>query len=156
MINVSDQGVGGGGVNFAGTLNAAYDFAVTGPITAGTFVTPNFHRLNMHIQNLGEANLTLRDDSAGANLKGYRWRSTGGQVVLSLLDDTNTNVGNLLLATRAGGTGVAARLTLAAPLYALPNLQASATFANDAAAAAGGVAVGDLYRNGSIVQCRIV
>lgn len=29
-------------------------------------------------------------------------------------------------------------------------------FANDAAAAAGGIAVGQLYRNGSIVQIRVV
>ena len=37
----------------------------------------------------------------------------------------------------------------------LPQLQASASYANDAAAAAGGVPVGALYRNGSIVQIRI-
>lgn len=35
-------------------------------------------------------------------------------------------------------------------------LQASSSYANDAAAAAGGVAVGEFYRNGSVVQCRIV
>jgi hypothetical protein len=37
-------------------------------------------------------------------------------------------------------------------LTAIPG---STTYANDAAAAAGGVAVGQLYRNGSVVQCRI-
>jgi len=35
-------------------------------------------------------------------------------------------------------------------------LQASASYANDAAAAAGGVAVGQLYRNGSVIQIRVV
>jgi hypothetical protein len=35
-------------------------------------------------------------------------------------------------------------------------LQATASYANDAAAAAGGVSVGQLYRNGSVVQIRIV
>lgn len=35
-------------------------------------------------------------------------------------------------------------------------LQASTSYANDAAAAGGGVAVGQLYRNGSVIQCRIV
>jgi len=34
-------------------------------------------------------------------------------------------------------------------------LQASTTFANDAAAAGGGVAVGQLYRNGSVLQIRV-
>jgi hypothetical protein len=35
-------------------------------------------------------------------------------------------------------------------------LQASSSYANDAAAAAGGVPVGGLYRNGSVIQVRIV
>lgn len=38
---------------------------------------------------------------------------------------------------------------------AAPTLQASSSYANDAAAAAGGVPVGGLYRNGSVVQIRI-
>jgi hypothetical protein len=38
----------------------------------------------------------------------------------------------------------------------MPALQASTTYANDVLAAAGGVAVGQLYRNGSVIQCRIV
>lgn len=38
----------------------------------------------------------------------------------------------------------------------MPWLQASTSYANDAAAAAGGVPVGGLYRNGSVVQIRIV
>jgi len=38
----------------------------------------------------------------------------------------------------------------------LAGVQASTSYANDAAAAAGGVAVGQVYRNGSVVQVRIV
>lgn len=38
----------------------------------------------------------------------------------------------------------------------LTSLQASTTYANDAAAAAGGVPISGLYRNGSVVQIRIV
>lgn len=38
----------------------------------------------------------------------------------------------------------------------LEGVQASTSYANDAAAAAGGVAVGQVYRNGSVVQVRIV
>ena len=37
----------------------------------------------------------------------------------------------------------------------LPALKTSASYSNDAAAATGGVAVGQLYRNGSVVQIRI-
>ncbi len=40
-------------------------------------------------------------------------------------------------------------------LLAAPNLVTSASYANDAAAAAGGVQLGEFYRNGSVVQCRI-
>jgi hypothetical protein len=36
------------------------------------------------------------------------------------------------------------------------NLAASPSYANDAAAAAGGVAIGGFYRNGSVVQVRVV
>lgn len=36
-----------------------------------------------------------------------------------------------------------------------PNLPTSTSYANDAAAAVGGVEIGEFYRNGSVVQCRI-
>ena len=39
--------------------------------------------------------------------------------------------------------------------FLLPSLQASTSYANDTAAAAGGVAIGQLYRNGSVVQIRV-
>jgi hypothetical protein len=73
------------------------------------------------------------------------------------------------LTGRAGslGAGLAADMTwtvkselslqpTAGQTILMSALQASTTYANDAAAAAGGVAVGQLYRNGSVVQCRIV
>ena len=37
----------------------------------------------------------------------------------------------------------------------MPALQASTTYANDSAAATGGVPIGGVYRNGSAVQVRI-
>ncbi len=37
----------------------------------------------------------------------------------------------------------------------LPGIPASASYANDAAAATGGVPVGQLYRNGSVLQVRV-
>ena len=36
------------------------------------------------------------------------------------------------------------------------NLAASTSYANDAAAAAGGVPIGGFYRNGSVVQVRVI
>jgi hypothetical protein len=41
-------------------------------------------------------------------------------------------------------------------LISMSVLQASTSYANDAAAAAGGVPVGGLYRNGSVIQIRII
>ena len=59
-----------------------------------------------------------------------------------------------------GGTTLAATLTGTGNFtpvgnVTLPALQASTTYANDAAAATGGVAVGGLYRNGSVIQIRV-
>jgi hypothetical protein len=104
MINLSAQGVGTGGVNFAGTLNSPIDAGVDGTITAGTIIAPNSRRLSLHIETPSDASVTLRDDSAGANSKGYRFRSTGGQFVLSLLDDTNAVGTNGLVVSRSGTT----------------------------------------------------
>ena len=53
-----------------------------------------------------------------------------------------------------GGTTQVAKLDGTGNLSLL-TLPASTTYANDAAAAAGGVAVGQLYRNGSVVQVRV-
>ena len=57
--------------------------------------------------------------------------------------------------TWSAATALKLQTTAGGALYT-PALQASTTYANDAAAAAGGVAVGQLYRNGSVVQLRIV
>ena len=58
-------------------------------------------------------------------------------------DDTGALLGTALTLTRATGAAL------------LPALPASTTYANDAAAATGGVPVGGLYRNGSVVQVRV-
>jgi hypothetical protein len=54
----------------------------------------------------------------------------------------------------ADGSDVQAVLESLAGVAA--GLAAGASYANDAAAAAGGVAVGEFYRNGSVVQVRVV
>lgn len=52
------------------------------------------------------------------------------------------------------GTGVAA-ISFNNAVMLMPGLQASTSYADDAAAAVGGVGVGQAYRNGSVVQVRI-
>ena len=51
--------------------------------------------------------------------------------------------------------GNALSLIRATGAVLMPALQLSTTYANDAAAAVGGVAVGQLYRSGSAVQVRV-
>lgn len=46
--------------------------------------------------------------------------------------------------------------SVAAPLLVLQTLAGSTSYANDAAAAAGGVKVGGLYRSGSQLMIRVV
>ena len=62
---------------------------------------------------------------------------------------------NASLTVNANGTGT---LTLGASTNSavkVPNVQAASSYANDAAAAGGGVPIGGLYRNGSVVQIRV-
>lgn len=63
--------------------------------------------------------------------------------------DHNKLVGRLNLnGTNDNGTG-ALQVTGTVFFFAMPN------YASDALAAAGGVAIGQLYRNGSVVQVRV-
>ncbi len=55
----------------------------------------------------------------------------------------------------ADGDGVQRIVVNSAGVMLLAALQASTTYANDAAAAIGGIPVGGLYRNGSVVQIRV-
>jgi hypothetical protein len=67
----------------------------------------------------------------------------GNFQIAACADSTGTALFNVLAFTRATGN------------IQMPVLQASTTYANDAAAATGGVPVGGLYRNGSVVQIRV-
>ena len=62
--------------------------------------------------------------------------------------------GRLVLGIQGAIKGLNASLAVLSGASA--KLAASNSYANDAAAAAGGVAVGQLYRNGSVVQVRVV
>jgi hypothetical protein len=74
-----------------------------------------------------------------------------GNITTRALDFVNTDNSNLvMMSMKLNGSG---RVDIRLPASA--TLAASTTYANDVAAAAGGVAIGDFYRNGSVVQCRI-
>ena len=74
-----------------------------------------------------------------------------GNTTTRALDFVNTDNSSLvMMSMKLNGSG---RVDIRLP--ASTTLAASTTYANDAAAAAGGVAIGDFYRNGSVVQCRI-
>lgn len=62
--------------------------------------------------------------------------------------------GRLVLSIQAALTALSTSLSTLTGADA--KLAASTSYANDAAAAAGGVAVGQRYRNGSVVQVRVV
>jgi hypothetical protein len=68
-------------------------------------------------------------------------------------DNAGNYLGELLLDT---DTTISLPATVTAGNYGSAGLRASTSYANDAAAAAGGVKVGRLYRNGSAVMIRIV
>ena len=69
--------------------------------------------------------------------------TTGGTGTNLTLSPTWVAATTLALQPTTGGT------------ITMPALQASTTYANDAAAATGGVAIGQLYRNGSVIQIRV-
>ena len=46
-------------------------------------------------------------------------------------------------------------INTATPAFFLDWIPASTTYANDSAAATGGVSIGQIYRNGSVLQCRV-
>ena len=67
-------------------------------------------------------------------------------------DATTADNGSTVIAPDSVAVG---RWLLLPTSLFFPVLQASASYANDAAAAAGGVQIGYLYRNGSVVQIRV-
>ncbi len=137
----------GGGINIAGTLISSDHDNVSGGLTAATY------KLNNVIGRQGSAEQIIADNSAAAGKKYWAQRNIAGQFVLVALgDDGVTNLGNAIIATSSGAA--VSNLALAAQTFSilvagLPN------FANDAAAAGGGVPVGDIYRNGSVLMVRV-
>jgi hypothetical protein len=81
--------------------------------------------------------------------------SSSGTAVQYNSDQPGNYLGPLSLKAGWSVVGVLPSTTIATRTV-MPALCASTTYANDAAAATGGVAVGQLYRNGSVVQVRVV
>lgn len=79
------------------------------------------------------------------------------------LGDSATATQNFVWQTNVDGTAKLARGNVGATTQDILTVDAAGriglvvmtTYANDAAAAAGGVAIGQLYRNGSAVQVRV-
>jgi len=80
-----------------------------------------------------------------------RWGdgSATAPVLLPALQEVNTDIIEFVLGVNSGGTLVKSGN------ISFPVLAASTSYANDSAAASGGVAIGQLYRNGSVVQIRV-
>jgi hypothetical protein len=87
---------------------------------------------------------TFMNQAATANKRRMLWNyATDGKLTLNAFDDSNLFVRSLLALTHDGSAE-------------LPWLPSKTSYANDAAAAGGGVPVGGLYRNGSVIQVRVV
>jgi hypothetical protein len=80
----------------------------------------------------------------------FEMRMTGNTTTRAL-EFVNTDNSNLvMISMKLNGTG---RVDIRQPASA--TMAAASSYANDAAAAGGGVAIGDFYRNGSVVQVRV-
>ncbi len=98
----------------------------------------------LRINMVGTPEHKMTRSDGGAGYKNFSTYWDGTNWVVRILNDAESGVTVTLLQINAT-TG----------RISFPNMPSSTTYANDGAAAAGGVAVGELYRNGSVVQCRI-
>ena len=124
-----------------------------------------------------EVNLAL---SSAANLQreisfmtaaSLRWRvvtdsstesgsNAGANFSVVRFNDAGTTIDSPFVINRATGkvtmgSGVVGGPSSFSGAFSLVSMPASTSYASDAAAAAGGVAVGQCYRNGSVVQVRV-
>ena len=86
-------------------------------------------------------------------------RGAGGSsgIAIRFVGDNNNILGSAMLGSGWTVTQPATQVNGAYGVLPLAGgkLQTTTSYANDAAAAAGGVAIGQLYRNGSVVQVRV-
>lgn len=99
--------------------------------------------LDMQIQQLNNR------IGSSAQLTGPALTLTNGSNSWAITVDSSGN----LVTSRLTGSGIV-NVGAGVPVL-LPNLPGSTSYANDTAAASGGVLVGQLYRNGSVTQVRV-
>lgn len=108
---------------------------------------------SLHLRNVVCQNAGTADFFVGTQTIGHMIGCRGSTKSIS----TDASVDFVLISDPVNGVyKLGKNLTLSATGHqSLTALPGSTTYANDAAAAAGGVAVGQLYRNGSVVQVRV-
>lgn len=140
-ITTSGNATFGGAVNVTGVthLNGA------STTVAGTFTVSGISIFNGAIITIGDID---------ANVINANTLVVSGQ---SEFDDNLTVGGALFAAQFAVSVGTTLTVTgsTVSGGFKSTTLSSSTSYASDAAAAAGGVAVGSFYRNGSVVQIRV-
>ena len=104
--------------------------------------------------NTAASQVDFRLNAAAGQVRAIHGQSAGVDRMTFGLTAGN-NVALTTYDTGGAILGTALAVSTTTGQLSMPLLQASASFASDAAAAAGGVAVGQLYRNGSVVQVRV-
>jgi hypothetical protein len=131
-------------------LGGSGNFKAFGSVTAGTTLSVAGVAA-LAITTSGNLNGVTAGYSPQGLTVGWSYANTGETDLMVSADGINVYT--------VSSSGVSAT----SPIFAvsgsggvtLPGLKASTSYANDAAAATGGVAVGQLYRNGSALQIRI-
>jgi len=150
---------------FASTQAAGWN--VTGAATVSGTLSVGNTSANSRIDagdGAGAEIVGINGGASGSGAGGSYWIKNGGSYVGSF-GNYSTTVGGTFSASMllhanngmfigSGATYNVLQISSTAILSAV--LQSSTSYANDAAAAAGGVVTGQFYRNGSVVQIRIV
>jgi hypothetical protein len=153
IVNANDAGVPIGNVL---VISRATGIITGNPVFGDTVTIGQLNVGNgggQHlIANNGGVNFAKIFACQTGGLERWQWGSdtstesgsnAGANFFLSRYNDAGTSIGNPLAIVRSSGA------------FIMADLQVSTSYANDAAAATGGVALGQLYRNGSVVQIRV-
>ena len=145
-LNLAHVNISSGTASFDGTLAVTGASTLTGAVAAINGFTCGWN-------GAGGTNMFI--NSAGGNYRALHWQNAGVDrwiLTVDTVDDlvlwAQADAGSPTLFTPLAISRLTGRIALSA-------LQASTTYANDAAAAAGGIGVGQLYRNGSAVMIRV-
>lgn len=131
-----------------------------GPVVTGGALTASGNLTGAQVT--GSAGI-IECDGPNTSWRSIQWTTSGSRRWAFYTNGTSDGTGNvgsdfLLDAFANDGATVISTpiaITRSTGRIALAVLQASTTYANDAVAATGGIAVGQLYRNGSVVQIRV-